>query len=45
MNVVLAGRFRLDKKISFGGYGEVWRAFDDETRECVAVKRINAQLH
>lgn len=35
---LLAGRYRLEKKISEGGYGEVWQGFDVELQRPVAVK-------
>jgi serine/threonine-protein kinase len=35
---VLAGRFRLDKLVGTGGFGEVWQGFDVELQRTVAVK-------
>src|SRR5690349_12480176 len=34
----LAGRYRLDKLIGEGGFGQVWRGFDLELHRSVAVK-------
>ncbi len=34
----LAGRYRLDRFIAEGGFGEVWRGFDQELHRTVAVK-------
>jgi len=34
----LAGRYRLDERIAEGGFGEVWRGFDQELHRTVAVK-------
>ncbi len=34
----LAGRYRLDELIAEGGYGQVWRGFDEELQRPVAVK-------
>ena len=35
----LAGRYRLDTMIGEGGFGEVWKGYDQELRRAVAVKR------
>ena len=34
----LAGRYRLDEKVTEGGFAEVWKGFDLELRRAVAVK-------
>ena len=37
-NTVLADRFRLEKTLASGGYGDVWKGLDTMTGESVAVK-------
>ena len=37
-SLVMAGRYRLDERIAEGGFGEVWRGFDEELQRPVAVK-------
>lgn len=34
----LAGRYRMEKRIAGGGFGEVWRGFDLELQRPVAIK-------
>jgi serine/threonine-protein kinase len=40
---LLAGRYRLDRPISSGGVGEVWRAFDLVLDRPVAVKVLRSE--
>jgi hypothetical protein len=40
---LLAGRYRLDERIAFGGVGEVWRGADLVLERPVAVKLLLAQ--
>ena len=37
-NVKLENRYRLEKVIGEGGFGQVWRGFDEELRRPVAIK-------
>jgi hypothetical protein len=43
MNVLVAGRYRLDDRIAVGGMGEVWRAVDTVLARPVAVKLLRAE--
>ena len=37
-NEIFAGRYRLEKVLGSGGFGEVWKAFDNVTEQYVAIK-------
>ena len=41
--VVLAGRFRLERKIGSGNVGEVWRAVDLGVGAPVAIKVLGSE--
>jgi eukaryotic-like serine/threonine-protein kinase len=43
--LVLGSRFRLDKRIGEGGFGDVWRATDLTLDTAVAVKTLSPRLH
>ena len=43
MNVLVAGRYRLDDRIAVGGMGEVWRAVDTVLARPVAVKLLREE--
>jgi serine/threonine protein kinase len=44
-NARVCGRFVLREKIGAGGFGEVWRAFDEVRELNVALKVLYPQLH
>lgn len=37
-NNIFAGRYRLEEKLGSGGFGEVWKAFDNVTGQYFAIK-------
>lgn len=37
-NDIFAGRYRLEEKLGAGGFGEVWKAFDNVTHRYFAIK-------
>lgn len=37
-NDIFAGRYRLEEKLGAGGFGEVWKAFDNVTHKYFAIK-------
>jgi tetratricopeptide (TPR) repeat protein len=43
-DVVIAGRYRLEKKIGQGGMGTVWKAYDRELDEVIAIKFLSCGL-
>ncbi len=40
---IIAGRFRVEALLGVGGMGEVYRVYDDETREMRALKTIRGE--
>jgi tetratricopeptide (TPR) repeat protein len=40
----LGGRYRIDSFLGSGGMGEVYRAFDQETAESIAIKILRGEL-
>ncbi|MET7393540.1 protein kinase [Dactylosporangium sp. NPDC005572] len=40
---VLGNRYRLESEVARGAIGAVWRAFDEETKEYVAVKLLRTE--